>query len=70
MKKDSIKIIINKKEYVVNKKKLFVVVSKFVDYDIKTEKELHKVMEKFKLYDKFFIENIDCIELTSDVCSV
>ena len=52
-----IKISFNNKIYKIDKDKLLYVLSKLESKDVK-EDEIEKLLNKYKLYDEYFLENI------------
>jgi len=53
-----LKVTHNKKVYHINKEKLSYIIERLSGEKVK-EKELKKYMRKFKLYDEYFLENIN-----------
>lgn len=49
------------KEFRVDRDRLFFIASRLVNHDITNEEELHDVMERFKLYDEYFLSNVNRI---------
>ena len=51
-----IKIIFKNKEYLIEKYKIMFVLSRLCNGKI-SEKEIYKLMEKYRLFDELFLEN-------------
>ena len=52
-----IKILYNNKEYLIDKKKLKFILEK-LDNSKVCDAEIYKLMEKYCLYDEYFLENM------------
>lgn len=55
-----IKITLNDKEYLINKKKLKFVLEKLKGSTV-SDNEIFAVMKKFYLYDEYFLKNLNKI---------